>query len=102
MHLPLVKEYKEQINVTLKRSQHSHFNNVIFSHLIINSIRNKFGEQEKRHKMNLFPMISSYISATSPFLMHIIQHIKDNMLLRNQKFYKGIKNPIFIRTFASK
>ena len=44
MHLPLVKEYKEQINVTLKRSQHSHFNNVIFSHLIINSIRNKFGE----------------------------------------------------------
>ena len=44
MHLPLVKEYKEDITFTLKRLRQSRFNNVIFSHLIIISIRNKFGE----------------------------------------------------------
>ena len=43
MHLPLVKEYKQDITVTLKRLRYSRINNVIFSHLIINSIRNKFG-----------------------------------------------------------
>ena len=42
MHLPLVKEYEENINVTLKRLHHSHLNKVIFSYLNINSIRNKF------------------------------------------------------------
>ena len=76
MHLPLVKEYKQDIVVTLKRLRHSRINNVIFSHLIINSIRNKFGVYQKRYKMNLFPVISSYISAICPYLMHII----DNML----------------------
>ena len=33
------QEYEEIINVTLKRIQHSHLNNVIFSYLNINSIR---------------------------------------------------------------
>ena len=47
MHLPLVKEYKENINVTLKRLRHSHLNNVIFSYLNINSIRSKFGDLDK-------------------------------------------------------
>ena len=38
----IYKEYnKEDINVTLKRLWH---NNVIFSYLNMNSIRNKFGE----------------------------------------------------------
>ena len=76
MHLPLVKEYKQDIVVTLKRLRRSRINNVIFSHLIINSIRNKFGVYQKRYKMNLFPVISSYISTICPYLMHII----DNML----------------------
>ena len=40
-------EYEENINVTLKRSRHSHLNNVIFSYLNINSIRNKFGDLDK-------------------------------------------------------
>ena len=34
---------REDINVTLKRLRHCHLNNVIFSYLNINSIRNKFG-----------------------------------------------------------
>ena len=41
------QEYKENINVTLKRLQHSHLNKVIFSYLNISSIRNKSGELDK-------------------------------------------------------
>ena len=41
------QEYEEDINVTLKRLQHSHLNYVIFSYLNINSIRNKFGDLDK-------------------------------------------------------
>ena len=41
------QEYKENINVTLKRSRHSHLNKVIFSYLNINSIRNKSGDLDK-------------------------------------------------------
>ena len=40
-------EYEEDINVTLKRLRHPHFNNVFFSYLNINSIRNKFGDLDK-------------------------------------------------------
>ena len=47
MHLPLVPEYEENINVTLKGLRYSHLNNVIFSYLNINSIRNKFGDLDK-------------------------------------------------------
>ena len=47
MHLTLVKEYEEDINVTLKLLRHSLLNNVIFSYLNINSIRNKFGDLDK-------------------------------------------------------
>ena len=42
-----IQEYKENINVTLKRLQHSHLNKVIFSYLNINSIRNKSGDLDK-------------------------------------------------------
>ena len=41
------QEYKENINVTLKRLQHSHLNKVIFPCLSSNSIRNKFGDLNK-------------------------------------------------------
>ena len=41
------QEYKENINVALKRLQHSHLNKFIFSHLNIISIRNKFGNLDK-------------------------------------------------------
>ena len=73
MHLPLVKEYEEDIKVTLKRLRHSHLNNVIFSYLNINSIRNKFGDLDKivdgnidilciaETKLdNIFPIIISF------------------------------------------
>ena len=41
------QEYEKNINVTLKRLRHSHLNNVVFSYLNINSIRNKFGDLNK-------------------------------------------------------
>ena len=41
------QEYEENINVTLKRSRHSDVNNIIFSYLNINSIRNRVGDLEK-------------------------------------------------------
>ena len=41
------QEYKEDINVTLKRLQHSHLNKFMFSYLNIISIRNKFGDLNK-------------------------------------------------------
>ena len=65
-------EYEENINVTLKHLQHSHFNKIIVSYLNINSIRKMFSNldeivdgnigillQQKRNYMNLFPIISS-------------------------------------------
>ena len=47
------QEYEENINVTLKRLQHSHLNTVIFSYLNINSIRNKFGDLDKMVDENI-------------------------------------------------
>ena len=41
------QEYEGNTNVTLKQSQHFHLNKVIFSHLAINSIRNKFGDLDE-------------------------------------------------------
>ena len=41
------QEYKDNINVPLKRLQHSHLNKVIFLYLNINSIRNKPGDLDK-------------------------------------------------------
>ena len=41
------QECEKNINVTLKRLQRSHLNNVIFPYLNINSIRNKFGDLDK-------------------------------------------------------
>ena len=41
------QEYEENINVALKRLQHSHLNKFIFSYLNIISIRNRFGDLDK-------------------------------------------------------
>ena len=41
------QEYKENINVALKRLQHSHPNKFFFSYLNIIFIRNKFGDLNK-------------------------------------------------------
>ena len=41
------QEYEGNINVTLKRLRHSDLNNVIFSYLNIDSIRNKVGDLDK-------------------------------------------------------
>ena len=47
------QEYKENINVTLKRLQHSHLNKVIFMCLSSSSIRNKFGDLNKMVDENI-------------------------------------------------
>ena len=85
------QEYEENITVTLK--QHSHLNYVIFSYLNINSIRNKFGDLDKkvdrnghilciaeRKKMSLFPVISSYIIIISPYILDITEN-KDGLMV---------------------
>ena len=41
------QEYEENINVALKRLQHSHLNTFIFLYLNIISIRNRFGDLDK-------------------------------------------------------
>ena len=41
------QEYKENINVTLKRLEYSNLSKVIFPCLSRNSIRNKFGDLNK-------------------------------------------------------
>ena len=103
MHLPLVKEYEEDINVMLKRLQH--LNKVIFSYLNINSIRNKFGNQQKRHQMNLFPIISSYINIISSYKLYIIDNkgslmvfVKLHIPPRRLNVFKILSN-ILIITF---
>ena len=40
---------RENNNITLKRLQHSHLNNVIFWYLNIDSVRNTFSDEQKRH-----------------------------------------------------
>ena len=39
-----IQTMREENNVTLKRLQHSHLNNVIFLYLNIDSIRNAFAD----------------------------------------------------------
>ena len=99
MHLPLVKEYEKDINVTLKHLQHSHLDKVIFSYLNINFIRNKFGDQQKRHQINLFSIFSSYISITSPCRLHIIDNksglmvfVKSHIPSRKLNVFKILSN----------
>ena len=79
------QEYEKNINVTLKRLRHSHLNNVIVSYLNIQFHQEKvlviqikqymeifiFFVQQKRNQMNLFPIVSSYISIISPYRLDI-------------------------------
>ena len=76
MHLPLVKEYEEDINVTLERLQHSHLNDVIFSYLNMNyiiqiSITLYIWGLKETTLDESFPIISSYVSIFSPYILHI-------------------------------
>ena len=47
------QEYKENINITLKRLQHSHLNRAIFSYLNINSISSKTDDIGKMVNRNI-------------------------------------------------
>ena len=77
------QEYEGIINVTLKRSQHSDLNNVIFLYLNINSIKNKVGYLDKIVAGNIdilctaetkldecFPN-NQYITIISLYILHI-------------------------------
>ena len=46
------QEYEENINVALRRLQHSHLNKFIFSYLNIISIRDRFGDLDKMVNRN--------------------------------------------------
>ena len=99
MRLLLVKEYEEDSNVTLKHLRHFHLNNIIFSYLNINSIRNEFGDQQKRHQMNLFPIISLYSSIISPYILHIVNNkgglmvfVKSHIPLRRLNDFNILSN----------
>ena len=47
------QEYKENVNVALKRLKHSHLNKFIFFYLNIISTRNKFGDLNKMVDWNI-------------------------------------------------
>ena len=95
---------QEDINITLKCLRHSHLNNVIFSYININSIRNN-NNQQKRHQMNLFPIISSYINIISSYKLYIIDNkgslmvfVKLHIPPRRLNVFKILSN-ILIITF---
>ena len=80
-------EYEDNINVTLKRLRRSHLNKVIYPYLNISSIRISlviqikqqmeiliFCVEQKRNQMNLFPVINSYISIISPYILNITEN----------------------------
>ena len=52
------QEYKENINITLKRLQHSHLNRVIFLYLNINSISSKTDDLDKMVNRNIYLCIA--------------------------------------------
>ena len=77
------QEYKENINVTLKRLQHSHLNMDIFSYLNINSIRNKSGDLDKMVDRNtdILCMTGKKLDEPFPNNRYVYHH--------NQSIYTG-------------
>ena len=61
------QEYKENINVTLKRLQYSHLNKIIFPCLSSNSIRNKFGDLNKMVDENIDILCIAETKLDKPF-----------------------------------
>ena len=78
-----IQEYKENINVTLKRLQHSHLNKVICSYLNINSIRNKSGDLDKMvdGNINILCIAETKLDESFPNNRFVYQY--------NQSIYTG-------------
>ena len=77
------QKYKENINVTLKRLQHSHLNKVISSYLNINSIRNKSGDLDKMvdGNINILCIAETKLDESFPNNRFVYQY--------NQSIYTG-------------
>ena len=77
------REQENNINITLKRLQHSHLNNVIFSHLSITSIRNKFGYLNKivDGNIDIFCIAETILNGSVPSNQFVYQY--------NQFIYNG-------------
>ena len=61
------QEYKENVNVTLKRLQYSHLNKIIFRCLSSNSITNKFGDLNKMVNENIDILCIAETKLDKPF-----------------------------------
>ena len=77
------QKYKENINVTLKRLQHSHLNKVIFSCLNINSIRNTSGDLDKMvdGNIDILCLVDTKLDESFPNNWFVYQY--------NQSIYTG-------------
>ena len=79
------QEYEENINVALKRLQHSHLNKFIFSYLNIISIRNKFGDLDKMvdGNIDILCIVETKLDESFPnnwFVYQYNQYILDRLL----------------------
>ena len=61
------QEYKENVNVTLKRLQYSHLNKIIFRCLSSNSITNNFGDLNKMVNENIDILCIAETKLDKPF-----------------------------------
>ena len=61
------QEYKENVNVTLKRLQYSHLNKIIFRCLSSDSITNKFGDLNKMVNENIDILCIAETKLDKPF-----------------------------------
>ena len=70
------QEYEENINLTLTRLQHSDLNNVIFSYLNINSIRNKVGDLDKivDGNIDILCIVETNLDESLPNNQFVYQH----------------------------
>ena len=70
------QEYEEKINLTLTRLRHCNLNNVIFSYLSINSIRNKVGDLDKiiDGNIDILCIVETNLDESFPNNQFVYQH----------------------------
>ena len=70
------QECEEIINATLKQLRHSNLNNVIFSYLNINSIRNKVGDLDKiiDGNIDILCIVETNLDESFPNNQFVYQH----------------------------
>ena len=83
------QEYEKNINVTLKQLWHSHLNNLVFSYLNINSIRNKFVDLDKTVDGNIGILC---IADKYSYMQENLMLLERDKLLSKQKDVAAIFN----------